>query len=43
LIWFRKEPTLTWVDGPGETETAFVAASRILAGALERSQPPTAI
>jgi tRNA dimethylallyltransferase len=43
LIWFRKEPNLTWVDGPGEAETAFVDASRILAGTLERSQPPAAL
>lgn len=27
LIWFRKEPTLTWFDGPGETTPA---AARVL-------------
>jgi tRNA dimethylallyltransferase len=27
LIWFRKEPTLLWFDGPGETAPA---AARVL-------------
>jgi tRNA dimethylallyltransferase len=27
LIWFRKEPTLRWIDGPGETAPA---AARVL-------------
>ena len=27
LIWFRKEPTLVWFDGPGETAPA---AARVI-------------
>jgi tRNA dimethylallyltransferase len=30
LIWFRKEPNLHWLDGPGEHPDAIVAASRLL-------------
>jgi tRNA dimethylallyltransferase len=30
LIWFRKEPNLTWFDGPGETPTTMAAVSRML-------------
>jgi len=26
LIWFRKEPNLIWLDGPGESPAAFAAA-----------------
>ena len=26
LIWFRKEPNLSWLDGPGESPAAFAAA-----------------
>jgi tRNA dimethylallyltransferase len=25
LIWFRKEPNLTWFDGPGESATTIAA------------------
>jgi len=30
LIWFRKEPNLVWLDGPGETDAALSAAMAIL-------------
>ena len=30
VIWFRKEPGLTWLDGPGESPGAIVAASRLV-------------
>ena len=30
LIWFRKEPGLAWLDGPGESATTIVAASRLV-------------
>jgi len=30
LIWFRKEPNLVWLDGPGESPAAIRAASRVL-------------
>jgi tRNA dimethylallyltransferase len=30
LIWFRKEPNLTWLDGPGESPTTIAAASRLV-------------
>jgi tRNA dimethylallyltransferase len=30
LIWFRKEPNLTWFDGPGESPTTIAAVSRFL-------------
>jgi len=30
LIWFRKEPNLVWLDGPGEARAAIAAANRIL-------------
>ncbi len=33
LIWFRKEPNLVWLDGPGESARALDAA---LAVAAER-------
>jgi len=28
LIWFRKEPNLVWLDGPGESPATFAAACR---------------
>ena len=28
LIWFRKEPNVIWLDGPGESPVAIAAASR---------------
>jgi tRNA dimethylallyltransferase len=30
LIWFRKEPNLIWLDGPGESPATFAAANRLL-------------
>jgi len=30
LIWFRKEPNLGWLDGPGESPSAIAAATRLL-------------
>jgi tRNA dimethylallyltransferase len=30
LIWFRKEPNLTWFDGPGESPATIEAVSRVL-------------
>jgi len=30
LIWFRKEPNLVWLDGPGEARTTIAAATRLL-------------
>src|SRR2546428_4008299 len=36
LIWFRKEPNLVWLDGPGETPTTIAAAKRL----VEARPPP---
>jgi tRNA dimethylallyltransferase len=30
LIWFRKEPNLVWLDGPGESPAAIAAAGRLV-------------
>ena len=30
LIWFRKEPTLSWLDGPGESPATIAAATRLI-------------
>ena len=30
LIWFRKEPNLNWVDGPGESIATIAAALRLI-------------
>jgi len=35
LIWFRKEPNLVWLDGPGETAAAIAAAGRLVEARLE--------
>jgi tRNA dimethylallyltransferase len=32
LIWFRKEPRLTWIDGPGETPAAVARAVELVNG-----------
>jgi tRNA dimethylallyltransferase len=32
LIWFRKEPSLTWIDGPGETPAAMARAVELVNG-----------
>ena len=34
LIWFRKEPNLIWLEGPGESPSARAAASRLVAERL---------
>ena len=34
LIWFRKEPDLTWLDGPGESPAVIAAASRLVEARL---------
>jgi tRNA dimethylallyltransferase len=35
LIWFRKEPNLDWITGPGDRPGAFEAAVRIIGPRLE--------
>ena len=35
LIWFRKEPNLVWLDGPGETAATIAAAGRLVEARLE--------
>jgi len=35
LIWFRKEPDLTWLDGPGESPAVIAAASRLVETRLQ--------
>jgi len=37
LIWFRKEPTLTWIDGPGETPAAMAGAVELVNGFASHS------
>ena len=34
LIWFRKEPHLTWLDGPGESPAVIAEASRLVEARL---------
>ena len=36
LIWFRSEPGLTWLDGPGESAAAIAAASRLIEERIRR-------
>ncbi len=36
LIWFRKEPNLIWLDGPGESPATIAAAKRLLHENVER-------
>jgi len=35
LIWFRKEPNLTWFDGPGESPSTIDAVDRAIAARLQ--------
>jgi tRNA dimethylallyltransferase len=35
LIWFRKEPNLIWLDGPGESAAVFAAAWRAIDDRLQ--------
>ena len=37
LIWFRKEPNLTWLDGPGEAPPAIEAACRVVESRLRQT------
>lgn len=30
LIWFRKEPNLTWFDGPGDSPSTIAAVTRVI-------------
>jgi tRNA dimethylallyltransferase len=30
VIWFRKEPDMTWLEGPGESPATIAAASRLV-------------
>ena len=34
LIWFRKEPNLTWFEGPGESPATIAAVRQLLASRL---------
>jgi len=36
LIWFRHEPGLTWLEGPGESPAAIAAASRLIEERIRR-------
>jgi tRNA dimethylallyltransferase len=36
LIWFRKEPNLIWLDGPGESPATIAAATRLLHDHVKR-------
>ena len=38
LIWFRKEPTLTWFDGPGESATTVDSVQQLIAGWLQERE-----
>ena len=42
LIWFRKEPNLVWLDGPGETPTTIAAAKRLVEARLPPSREASA-
>ena len=35
LIWFRKEPNLVWLDGPGESRATIAAAMRLVEERLQ--------
>jgi len=37
LIWFRKEPNLAWLDGPGESSATIAAASHLVEDRLHRA------
>jgi tRNA dimethylallyltransferase len=36
LIWFRKEPNLVWLDGPGESSATIAAAAHLLDDSVKR-------
>src|SRR5438067_4331058 len=37
LIWFRKEPNLSWLDGPGESAATIMAVMRVIEDYVARS------
>jgi tRNA dimethylallyltransferase len=38
LIWFRKEPNLTWFDGPGESAAAIAGVRHLIAERLQERE-----
>ena len=38
LIWFRKEPNLSWLDGPGESATTIDAVHRLIDERLQERE-----
>ena len=38
LIWFRKEPNLIWLDGPGESPSTIAAAAHLIEQRRRRTQ-----
>jgi tRNA dimethylallyltransferase len=38
LIWFRKEPNLSWFDGPGESAATIDAVQRVIAERLQEHE-----
>ena len=38
LLWFRKEPNLSWFDGPGESASTIDAVQRVLAERLQERE-----
>jgi tRNA dimethylallyltransferase len=38
LIWFRKEPNLHWLDGPGESATTIESVHRLIAERLQERE-----
>jgi tRNA dimethylallyltransferase len=40
LIWFRKEPNLVWLDGPGDSLSAIAAAIDLVEERFLRERPP---
>jgi tRNA dimethylallyltransferase len=39
LIWFRKEPNLTWFDGPGESVTTIAAVTTFIDERFQHASP----
>ena len=40
-VWFRKEPGVRWIDGPGESSAALDEAARLVAEFLDSSEETT--
>ena len=38
LIWFRKEPNLSWFDGPGESATTIDSVQRLITARLQERE-----